>query len=307
MSMIIKSSSLAECLKPVENVHLTLNASVSSLTSMEVGGPARYLIEPDDEESLVNVIGILNDCDIPWMMLGSGTNTIFTDRGFKGALIRIGPSFRYVNFEEDGIVRTGASTLLSSVTAASCRKGCTGLEFCYGIPGTVGGAVAGNAGSDGLGIHDRVVRIHGVTSGGEKRTALPGDYSYGYRCVSDLDMVVTHVELKLRSADRDICKQRVMKYKHMRSRQPAKRGVSGSIFKNPPGDFAGRMIDVAGMKGYRIGGAQVSRRHANWIVNTGRAKASDVLALIECCRSAVKYHFATVLEPEVKIINASGF
>ena len=198
------------------------------------------------------------------------------------------------------------------------EMGLSGIEFCYGIPGTVGGAVAGNAGMEGLGLHDFVTNIHGVSRAGDVENLKREDYTYGYRRVEwpvffpqsrvvspdtkGNDLVVCSVILGLKTAEPIEQGLLLERYRNMRLKQPAFRGTAGSIFKNPVGDYAGRLIEAAGLKGRHVGDAQVCPAHGNWIVNEGRASAMDVLTLISIIQKTVFRRFGVKLEPEVKIV-----
>jgi UDP-N-acetylmuramate dehydrogenase len=184
------------------------------------------------------------------------------------------------------------------------ERGLEGLEFGEGIPGTVGGGLVMNAGAFGGEIAKVVTLVHGVTEEGEARALTPDEVNFAYRRTNlPRHFIITRVDFELHHGDREALRARVLEVRGKRSaRQP--RGVpnAGSIFKNPPGNFAGRLLEAAGMKGHRIGDAAFSDRHANFIVNLGAARASDVSALIEMARAKVKDHSGVLLEPEVKLV-----
>ena len=307
-------------IKGVRGVHYHRNQPLSRHTSMQVGGAASWLAEPEDQKALVRLLTFLSREKIEWYLLGGGTNTIFDEEGFQGVVIRLGKGFRFVHRKASPHLHVGAGTPLSLLLEQCLRMGLAGLEFCYGIPGTVGGAVAGNAGMDGWGIHDFVTLVHGVTERGEEIAFHHGEYSYGYRQVDwpvfnfrrsekkggnaeERKFLVTSVDLHLTPADPEKQRALVEKYKQIRLKQPATRGTAGSIFKNPAGDFAGRLIEAAGLKGRTIGGACISPAHGNWIINKGNASARDVIALISMARNTVQRRFGVMLEPEVHIIS----
>ena len=273
-------------------------------TSMGVGGPASFLALVDNSSALESLLAHLKQTGQPWFILGGGTNTIFTDAGFPGVVISLSGEFNGICPESPQVIRVGAATPLSTLVNTTVRMNLSGLEFCHGIPGQTGGAVAGNAGADGRGILDAVLSIRGITPGGEWLDLRPGaDCAFSYRHYDGPEMIITSLRIRLQPADPAVQTELLEKYRRIRSGQPASKGVSGSIFKNPPGDFAGRLIDLAGLKGAALGGAVVSPRHGNWIINTGGATASDVIGLLEKCRSAVRYSFGVVLEPEVRIVH----
>lgn len=306
-------------LKRLKGVRYFVNQSLSCYTSMQVGGTTAMIVQPEDRDVLIQLIRDLNDKDIPWYLLGGGTNTIFGEDGFPGVVIRLGKGFRFLEKIGDNELHVGAAYFLPLLLEKSMELGLSGLEFCYGIPGSVGGAVAGNAGMDGLGLHDFISMIHGVTRTGDVVNLKREDYSYGYRKVEwpvffprvmrmdmpemrDNDLAVTSIILKIKTADPEEQRLLLERYKNMRLKQPAFRGTVGSIFKNPAGDYAGRLIEAAGLKGRRVGDALVSPAHGNWIVNKGRASARDVLTLISIVQKTVFRRFGIKLEPEVKIV-----
>jgi UDP-N-acetylmuramate dehydrogenase len=308
-------------LKRLKGVRYLFNQSLSFYTSMQVGGTTALILQPEDPGALRNLILYLNDKEVPWYILGGGTNTIFGEEGFPGVVVRLGNAFRTLDRIGHDCLRVGAGYFLPLLLDKSVEAGLSGLEFCYGIPGTLGGAVAGNAGMDGLGIHDFICSIEGMTQSGDPVTLHKGDYSYGYRKVEwpefcrdstgrvlqklkDRYLIVTYVTFQMKKADPEEQAQLLMKYKIMRSKQPASRGTAGSIFKNPTGDFAGRLIEAAGLKGRAIGDALVSPAHGNWIVNKGKASARDVLTLISLVQKTVFRRFGVKLEPEVKIVGS---
>jgi len=293
-------------LMELENVACRNAQPMSRFTSMQVGGPANLLVEPEDMDGLSSLIKILDEEKASYLILGGGTNTIFTDDGYPGVVIHLGEDFRYIRRKGERDLEVGAATPLSILVGRSIELGLMGLEFCHGIPGTTGGAAAGNAGRDGLGIHDGVTKVHGLTRSGDFVTLSRGDYSYKYRFVEGLDIVITSLEVSLEPADPVLQKKLLDKYEAVRTQQPSAQGTSGSIFKNPPDDYAGRLIEAVGLKGRTIGGASVSTWHANWIINNGNASASDVISLITEMRDKVHKKFHVLLEPEVKIIG-EGF
>ena len=305
-------------LKHIQGVHCHRNQPLSRYTSMQVGGAASFIAEPEDKKALVRLLTCLRHEKIPWYLLGGGTNTIFDEEGFPGVVIKLGKGFRFVRQKSPFHLHVGTAAPLSLVLEKSLSLGLAGLEFCLGIPGTLGGAVEGNAGMDGWGIHDFISLVEGVTESGEEIALHRGEYSYGYRhvewpCVSHKQyikdqehgshIIVTSVDLELSIADPEKQKALVEKYRQIRLKQPATRGTAGSIFKNPSGDYAGRLIEAAGLKGQTIGGAYVSPAHGNWIINKGNASAHDVITLISMVQNTVRRKFGILLEPEVHIIS----
>jgi UDP-N-acetylmuramate dehydrogenase len=297
-------NNLSKEISEINGIKLMRNCILSEYTSMQVGGMASFIAEVEDKDSLIRLLAYLKSNQIPWYPLGGGSNTIFTDKGFFGVILKLTGSFRNILKKDDYCIQAGAAAQLSSLLDKSINWGMSGLEFCVGIPGTVGGATIGNSGIGSLGIHDRILSIHGISSEGEELTLRPDDYSYGYRKFEGPDIFITSIELRLDSAEADEQNVLLESFRDKRKGQPLKKASSGSIFKNPAGDYAGRLIDSAGLKGRTIGGACISNYHGNWIVNNGNATADDVLELIVEAQRMIRNMFDVHLEPEVQIIEA---
>lgn len=278
------------------------NEPLSRHTSFKIGGPADLFIEPETIAELVSVLTTLRQEGIPYFMLGNGTNLLVGDRGYRGAVIRLAGEFLCASFTGSN-VQAGAGVLLARLAREACDRGLAGLEFAAGIPGTVGGALVMNAGAHGAAFGD-VLADADILDGDLKLHTVPsGDLGLSYR-KSQLspDSVVCGVRLTLTAGDREkqarICREHLRFRQERQPRQPN----AGSIFKNPPHDSAGRLIEAAGYKGRRAGGAMVSDLHANFIINSGDATAADVLALMDAVRTAVLQQFGINLEPEIRLL-----
>jgi UDP-N-acetylmuramate dehydrogenase len=282
---------------------LKLNQSLAEFTSFRIGGPADLFVTVEDEAELMRAKSAAYRAGVPTFCLGHGTNLLVSDRGIRGLVIRLGEGFNNISID-DVRVTAGAGVDFGELVEAVVDRGLEGLEFGEGIPGTVGGGLVMNAGAFGGEIARVVTLVHGVTAEGEARALTPDEVNFAYRRTTlPAHFVISRVDFELRHGDRDALWTRVMDVRGKRaSRQP--RGVpnAGSIFKNPTGNFAGRLLDAAGMKGHRIGDAAFSERHANFIVNLGAARAADVQALIEVARAKVKAGSGVLLEPEVKLV-----
>lgn len=282
---------------------LKVSEPLAPFTSFRIGGPADLMIEADNEEELMLAMGAAYREGVRAFCLGAGTNLLVSDRGIRGMVIRLGGDFRKVTV--DGLkVSAGAAVDFRELVASMVERGLEGLEFGEGIPGTVGGGLVMNAGAFG-GEISRVVRaVRGVTIEGHARTLTPEEVNFAYRRTNlPAGFVISRVDFELRRGDREKLRAHVSDIHAKRmARQP--RGVpnAGSIFKNPPGTFAGRLLEAAGLKGTRIGDAAFSDRHANFIVNLGGARADDVRALMETARIKVKENSGIWLEPEVKLV-----
>ncbi|HYB91899.1 MAG TPA: UDP-N-acetylmuramate dehydrogenase [Candidatus Binataceae bacterium] len=293
-----------ECeLKARFGVRLEVNRHLADLTSFRIGGPADLYIAVENEAELIAAMRAAARAGVPSFCLGAGTNLLVSDRGVRGLVIRLGEGFATIVI--DGVrVTAGAAADFGRLVETTVAHGLKGLEFGEGIPGTVGGGLVMNAGAFGGEMSRVVRRVHGVTRQGEPRALSPDEIKFGYRRTELAPgFVITRVDFELSAGDRDELRARVAEFHARRaSRQPHGFPNAGSIFKNPPGDFAGRLLEGAGLKGARQGGAAFSERHANFIVNLGGARAADVRALMEMARAKVQELSGVWLDPEVKLI-----
>jgi UDP-N-acetylmuramate dehydrogenase len=271
-------------------------------TWLKLGGPAQYFLTPRDADELVRVLQTCHALQIPVHVLGSGSNLLVRDDGISGAVIRLeSPRFADIHIS-DRIVRAGAGALLSHVITEAVRAGLAGLENLAGIPGTIGGAVLGNAGGRYGDLGQFVRSVSVVTYQGDRQLRRSDELSFAYRQSNVDDAVVLDVELELRPDDPDEIAKRLRKiWVLKKSSQPLTSQSAGCIFKNPRGLSAGALIEQAGLKGTRIGGAEISDRHANFIVSQEGATSAEVLTLIDLIRSKVAEQFGVHLELEIKI------
>ncbi len=276
---------------------------LADLTSFQIGGPADYFISVETENELAAALGAAYQTSTPAFCLGAGTNLLVSDRGVRGLVVHLGRGLAKI--EIDGVrVVAGAAAQFGLLVETVVERGLGGLEFGEGIPGTVGGGLVMNAGAFGGEIAKVVTCIHGVTREGACLALASGEIGFAYRRTNlPPGFVISRVEFDLAPAERQSLKTRVDELRARRaSRQP--RGVpnAGSVFKNPPGAFAGRLLEGAGLKGRRLGGAAFSDQHANFIVNLGGARADEVRALMELARIKVREQSGVWLEPEVRIV-----
>ncbi len=276
---------------------------LAELTSFRIGGPADLFVAVEDETELMHAKAAAYRAGVPCFCLGAGTNLLVSDRGMRGLVVRLGDGFAKIKFDDVNVV-AGAAAAFGTLVQAVVERGLEGLEFGEGIPGTVGGGLVMNAGAFGGEIAKVVTLVHGVTEAGEAIALTRDEVKFAYRRTElPAHFVVTRVDFELARGDRAQLTARVAELKARRaSRQP--RGVpnAGSIFKNPPGNFAGKLLEGAGLKGTRLGGAAFSDQHANFIVNLGGAQAADVRALIDMARNRVKEQSGVWLEPEVRLV-----
>jgi UDP-N-acetylmuramate dehydrogenase len=303
-------SDLAEQLRRVCQGEVTEQFELAPRTSMKVGGPARLLVRPRDPESLVAALGVLSDAGLGWLTLGGGSDTIVGDGGVDGAVVRLGPDFCTDEVEEFGdnvSITMGAGAPTARFVQLAREQNCVGVgSWAAGIPGTVGGMVALNAGTPAGSMSDHLEAVEVATPDG--LAWLGADkLRLGYRsCKLPLGAVLTRARCRVRrgSEAERAHEQRAIRIDldKRRASQPLSQPNSGSVFVNPPGNFAGRLIETAGLKGAKRGGAQLSTRHANFIVNTGDATANDVVGLILLAMVSVRNATGIELKPEVKLV-----
>ena len=279
--------------------------SAATLTTFRVGGLIRALVTVESLEELMQVQALLFDAQQPVRVIGNGSNLLISDCGLNAWIIRLGAGFKTSERSRLNEFEVGAAALLMPFARRVSDDGYSGLEFAAGIPASIGGAVFMNAGAHGAEIGERVVRVHGVLPNGVERVWQRDELVWSYR-FSGLPSgaTITSVVFSLTAGDPvAIAKSCSDHLAERRTRQPLALPSAGSVFKNPsPEQPAGKLLEQAGLKGYRIGGAQVSELHANWIVNPGKgASAADIANLIQLCRERVSESSGIELEPEVKI------
>lgn len=284
---------------PAENIHL--QEPMSGHTTFKVGGPAACLIELEREEQLCNIQRYLSFVEIPFFVLGNGSNVLVSDGGYPGVVLQIGDKMSGIRVEGTRIVAQ-AGALLSQVARAALSQELTGLEFASGIPGTVGGGVVMNAGAYGGEMKQVVTKVRVVNQSGEMMELDNSTMEFGYRysTIRNQPFVVTEVTFQLKEGKAEEIKA-VMDdlAARRREKQPLEYPSAGSTFKRPEGYYAGELIMNAGLRGYRIGGAQVSDKHCGFVVNMGNATAMDIMDVIRDVQDCVKEKFNVDLEPEV--------
>jgi UDP-N-acetylmuramate dehydrogenase len=276
---------------------------LAELTSFRIGGPADLFVAVEDEAELMHAKAAAYRAGIPCFCLGAGTNLLVSDRGMRGLVVRLGDGFAKVRIDDAKVV-AGAAAAFGTLVQEVVDRGLAGLEFGEGIPGTVGGGLVMNAGAFGGEIAKVVTLVHGVTESGEALAMSKDEVKFAYRRTElPAHFIITRVDFELARGDRAQLTARVAELHAKRaSRQPPGVPNAGSIFKNPPGNFAGKLLEGAGLKGTRLGGAAFSDQHANFIVNLGGAQAAEVRALIDMARNKVKERSGVWLEPEVRLV-----
>ncbi|UCF86204.1 MAG: UDP-N-acetylmuramate dehydrogenase [Desulfobacteraceae bacterium] len=275
-------------------------------TTFRVGGLAEALYEANDLEDLRQVVAYLNQEDIPYVVVGRGSNLLIKDEGLEGLAILLHGSLASVKQEnKHGLtVFSGAGLHLVGLLIYCRNSGLGGLEFLAGIPGTVGGAISMNAGAFGKEIGEKVKEIRVVNARGDVLVTKRSRLKFSYRALQiQKGSVIIGACLMVDKDTEEIVAQRIAGYmKKRKERQPLEFPSAGSIFKNPPNDYAGRLIEQVGLKGTKIGGAMISEKHANYIINTGGAKAKDILGLMCVAREKVRKETGITLEPEIQVI-----
>lgn len=272
---------------------------LAPLTTFRIGGPAELFLEPRNVEELAETVAYLRKSGIPYRVLGGGSNLLVADKGVRGAVVSLGRLSAIRRAE--GLLDVDAGARLLEVVRIAASAGLKGFENLAGIPGRVGGAVFGNAGSRFGAIGDLVVSLDLMEPDGELRRVVPGPSFFRYRGSDVGERIVVRALLAGGEADPQLLRARVRELVRERKKsQPGWVGNAGCVFKNPKGDAAGRLIDAAGCKGLRSGDAVVSHRHANFIENAGNATASDVLRLVDLVRDRVRKSFGVELELEVR-------
>ena len=271
-------------------------------TWLKLGGPAQYFIEPRNEDELMRVVRVCCEQGIPVRVLGGGSNLIVRDEGVSGAVLRLShPGFAEVRIEGNRVI-AGGGALLSHVISETVRAGLAGFENLAGIPGTIGGALHGNVGGRHGEISQYVRRVTVLTAGGDKLVRSEDELLFDYRQSNLDELVILEAEFELQPDSPDAIADRLRKiWITKKASQPLSSQTAGCVFKNPRGQRAGQLIEQSGLKGTRIGGAEINDRHANFIVTHEGASTSDVLRLMDLVRSKVSDQFGVHLEPEVKI------
>ena len=277
---------------------------MSRHTTFRIGGPADFFVTPEKKEQIGQIIELCCGRNIPYYIVGNGSNLLVGDRGYRGVIIQVFKKMNQIRAEGEKIYAQ-AGALLSKVAAAALEASLTGLEFASGIPGTLGGALRMNAGAYGGEMKQVTESAQVLTPDGEILVIPVDELGMSYRTsvISRNDYVVLEAVLKLHRGSQEEIRARMEELKEKRvSKQPLEYGSAGSTFKRPEGYFAGKLIEDAGLRGFRVGDAQVSEKHCGFVINRGAATAAEVVQLMDQVRMRVKEKFGVDLEPEVKRI-----
>lgn len=272
-------------------------------TSFKIGGNADFMVLPENMKQIKDVVSLLKDNGIRYTVIGNGSNLLVDDDGIRGVVIKLARNFSNVVVSGNTVIAR-CGVLLSRLANTALENSLTGLEFAAGIPGTLGGAVVMNAGAYGGEMKDVVAETTYLNADGEILTVSGADHGFGYRkSIFGKDDIVLESTLILKVGDKDAISAKMAELNaQRRDKQPLEFPSAGSAFKRPEGYFAGKLIQDAGLKGYKIGGASVSPKHSGFIVSDGTATCADVLALIEHVQNEVYKQFEVKLEPEVRYI-----
>lgn len=284
--------------------HIRVNEPMWKHTTFRVGGSATYFISVTKEKEIALLLRLLREEKYPHFILGNGSNLLVADQGYQGVIIFIGDEFSNIIIEGTKVT-VEAGAYMSKVAKVAMEAGLSGFEFASGIPGTMGGGVAMNAGAYGGEMEQVVESIHAIDDKGNLVIIEKEKMEFDYRksIVKEKNLVVTKVVLSLKQSHRDEVYERISELAVMRKeKQPIEFPSAGSTFKRPPGEFAGKLIMEAGLKGFQIGGAKISEKHAGFLVNAGGATASEIVSVMEETKKRVWEHSGIMLEPEVILL-----
>lgn len=292
------------------------NEPMSSHTSFRIGGPASALVYVNNEEELARVLSIVENEGATHMLIGNGSNLLVSDEGYPGIAIKLAGKFEEIRQHESDktLVTIGAARLMSSTAAFLTERGLAGFEFASGIPGSIGGAVYMNAGAYGGEIKDvcESVRVLLPVDGGETSYGAATfsnaemDFSYRHSAAEDGGMIIVSANMRFTEDDPAAIAARVEELREKRnSKQPVNYPSAGSTFKRPVGGYAAALIEQSGLKGCRVGGAEVSEKHSGFVINKGGATCEDVLSVMRHVREVVLADSGILLEPEVRLINCA--
>lgn len=280
------------------------DALLKDYTSFKIGGKADVMVFPDSVDKFSNVVAYLSVNKISYFVIGKGSNLLVSDNGFRGVVINT-CKFDSIELADETTIVCASGTSLSRLCRFALDNSLSGLEFAFGIPGTAGGAAYMNAGAYGGEMKDVLVSCKHLTANGEIKEFCGEELGLSYRhsSYSDTDNIILSLTLKLRKGEKSEIKAKMDDLIGRRKdKQPLEYPSAGSTFKRPEGYFAGALIEQCGLKGHTVGGAQVSEKHAGFVINVGNATCKDVVDLIEHCKETVYSAAGVTLEPEVKII-----
>lgn len=294
--------------------HVWENEPMNRHTTFRVGGPARYFVSPPGESELSAVLNLCRSEGMPFYILGNGSNLLIADRGFDGVMIEMGDGFSGIKKQDkepgddqtgEILIEAGSGALLSRIAREALSDSLTGFEFAAGIPGTMGGAVVMNAGAYGGEMRDVLVSVRVLEPSGEIHELKASELELGYRksCIPKREYVVLSAVIRLKRGDGALIREKMEELAaRRREKQPLEYPSAGSTFKRPEGYFAGKLIEDAGLRGYRNGGAQVSEKHCGFVINRDNATAQEILDLCRIVQDKVFASSGVCLETEIKML-----
>lgn len=288
----------------IEENRIRENEPMSRHITFRVGGNADYYVMPDSEQEIQEVIALCKEFQVPYYVIGNGSNLLVGDKGYRGVILQICREMSSIQVD-DQVISVQAGALLSKVGSAALEAGLTGFEFAAGIPGTVGGAVVMNAGAYGGEMKDILLDVTVLTSDGEVKVLDLEELELGYRTsvIPKMQYVVLSARFGLQKGEKEVIRATMNQLKEQRvSKQPLEFPSAGSTFKRPEGHFAGKLIQDAGLRGFQVGGAQISEKHCGFVINKEQATASDIVELMRQVSEKVWELFEVRLEPEVKFL-----
>ena len=288
--------------KIIDKENILTDEPMSRHITFRVGGKADYYVMPSDIESIQKIILLCKEEEMPFYIIGNGSNLLVSDNGYRGVIIELCRSMNHVKVDHTKITAQ-AGALLSKIANEALKNSLTGFEFAAGIPGTLGGAVVMNAGAYGGEMKDVLEKVTVLTKEGQVIELQSDQLKLGYRTsiIKEKDYIVVEAVLSLKEGNADEIRSYMDDLKQRRiTKQPLEYPSAGSTFKRPEGYFAGKLIDDAGLRGFTVGGAQVSEKHCGFVINKDKATASDIMELIRQVSEKVEKEEGVVLEPEVK-------
>lgn len=297
---------LKEELRKITEDRVVFNRPLNRLTTLGVGGSAWAWVAPSSRDELMRLLDFSRTREVPYFVLGKGSNLLVSDNGYHGMVISLEKGFSDISFKRERervSVQAGAGASLPELIKRCVLMGCGGIEFAAGIPGSIGGAVRMNAGAFGAQMQDITQWIQGMNQQGTVQRYGRSELSFSYReLMLQQGLILLKVGLELQPDTPQQVRAKVQHYLEKRGLPPGGKGKAGSIFKNPEGHYAGKLIEDAGLKGIKAGGARVSEEHANWIVTGDKAKAEDVYSIMKKIQEVVQQKFKVALEPEIILL-----
>ena len=290
--------------KLIGEAKVLANEPMASHTTFRIGGPADYFVMPETVEELRDILALCKEEGLPYFILGNGSNLLVGDKGFRGVVIQLYKNFDGLSIEGTRVTAKSGAMLIRVAKEAG-KAGLTGLEFASGIPGTIGGAMVMNAGAYGGEMKDVVTAVTVLTKDGDIKTLTGSEMNFRYRgsVVEDEGYIVLEAVMELKIGNLEEIQARIDELSlQRRTKQPIEYPSAGSTFKRPEGHFAGKLIQDTNLRGYQVGGAQVSEKHCGFVINAGGATAADVMQLMQDVSDKVNAQFGVTLEPEVKRI-----